>query len=314
MTESRGEIPYRTLGSTGEKVSIVGLGGYHIGIPNLSEQESIKLIRTAIDNGINFMDNCWDYNDGISEIRMGKALQDGYRDKVFLMSKIDGQNKKTAEQQIQQSLERLQTDCIDLLKFHEIVRIDDGYRIFRKGGAIEAVLEAREAGKIRYIGFSGHKSPQIHLKTLEIASKHNFVFDTVMLPLNVMDAHFESFEKNVLPVLNEQNIGVISFKPFGFGHILRSKTVSPEECLRYAMSLPVDVVVTGCESLPILEQALRVARNFSPMNEAECTTLLAKTEKAAENGRYEPYKTTMFYDMTIFNPHWLGVNTLTSPK
>ncbi len=314
MTALKEEIPYRTLGRTGEKVSILGLGGFHIGIQNLNEQESIQLIRTAIDSGVNFMDNCWDYNDGISDIRMGKALQDGYRDKVFLMTKIDGQNKRTAEQQIEESLQRLQTDQIDLMKFHEIVRIDDCFRVFRKGGAIEALLEAKEAGKIRYIGFSGHKSPEIHLKMLEMAFKNNFVFDTVMMPINVMDAHFESFEKKVLPVLKEHNIGVISMKPLGFGHILKSKTVSPEECLRYAMSLPVDVVVTGCDSLPILEQALKVARNFKPMTETERSALLAKTTKAAESGRYEPYKTTLYYDMTTFNPHWMGMKSTTFPR
>lgn len=307
------DIPYRMLGNTGEKVSLIGLGGFHIGIPNLPEEESIKIIRTAIDNGINFMDNCWDYNNGMSEIRMGKALQDGYRDKVFLMSKIDGQTKRSAAQQIQESLQRLQTDQIDLLQFHEIVRIDDGYRIFRKGGAIEAVLEAKEAEKVRFVGFTGHKSPQIHLKTLEIASKNNFAFDAVMLPINVMDAHFESFEKNVLPILNDQNIGKIAFKPLGFGHILRSKTVSPMECFHYAMSQPVDVVVTGCESLSILEQALNAARSFKPLTVDESSAILAKTAKVAENGRYEPYKTTKFFDMTDFNPHWIGINTTITP-
>jgi len=314
MVEQKGEMPYRTLGRTGEKVSIVGLGGYHIAAPNVSEEEGIRIIRTAIDNGINFMDNCWDYNDGISEIRMGKALKDGYRDKVFLMTKIDGQNRRTAEQQIQESLQRLQTDQIDLMQFHEIVRIDDCYRIFREGGAIEAVLEAKKAGKIRYIGFTGHKSPDIHLKMLQTSFKHNFVFDTVQMPLNVMDPHFESFEKKVLPVLKEHNIGVIGMKPFGFGHILQSKLATPLECLHYVMSLPVDVVVTGCDSLQILKQALEAAHNFKPMTEAERSALLAKTAKAGERGRFEPYKVTKFFDMTDFNPEWLGMKTLTSPR
>ncbi len=314
MVALKGDMPYRMLGRTGEKVSIVGLGGYHIGIQNMDEQESIRIIRKSIDNGINFMDNCWDYNDGISEIRMGNALRDGYRDKVFLMTKIDGQNKKTAEQQIQESLQRLQTDQIDLLQFHEIIRIDDCYRIFRQGGAIEAALEAKEAGKIRYIGFTGHKSPDVHLKMLEAAFKYQFVFDAVMMPLNIMDAHFESFEKKVLPVLKEHNIGIIAMKPLGFGHILKSKTVSPLECLHYVMNLPVDVVVTGCDSLPILEQALKAARSFRPMTEAECLALLARTSKAAESGKFEPYKTTKYYDMTDFNPHWLGIKSVTFPR
>lgn len=310
----KGDIPYRTLGRTGEEVSIVGLGGYHIGTQNLSEEESIRITRTAIDNGINFMDNCWDYNNGISEIRMGKALQNGYRDKVFLMTKIDGQYKMVAEQQIQESLQRLQTDHIDLLQFHEIIRIDDCYRVFGQGGAIEAALEAKAAGKIRYIGFTGHKSPEVHLKMLETAFKHQFAFDAVMMPLNVMDPHFESFEMKVLPVLKEHSIGVIAMKPFGFRHILESETVSPVECLHYVMSLPVDVVVTGCDSLPILEQALKAARSFRPMTEAERSALLTRTAKAAENGKFEPYKTTRQFDMTDFNPHWLGVKSVTFPR
>ena len=280
----------------------------------MSEEESIRITRTAIDNGINFMDNCWDYNDGISEIRMGKALQNGYRDKVFLMTKIDGQYKIVAEQQIQESLQRLQTDHIDLLQFHEIIRIDDCYRVFGQGGAIEAALEAKEAGRIRYIGFTGHKSPEVHLKMLETAFKHQFVFDAVMMPLNVMDPHFESFETKVLPLLKERSIGVIAMKPFGFGHILESETVSPVECLHYVMSLPIDVVVTGCDSLPILEQALEAARSFSPMTEAERSALLARTAKAAESGKFEPYKTTRQFDMTDFNPHWLGLKSVTFPR
>ncbi len=310
----KGDIPYRSLGRTGQEVSIVGLGGYHIGTQDLSEEESIRITRTAIDNGINFMDNCWDYNEGISEIRMGKALQNGYRDKIFLMTKIDGQYKMVAEQQIQESLQRLHTDHIDLLQFHEIIRIDDCYRIFGQGGAIEAALEAKEAGKIRYIGFTGHKSPEVHLKMLETAFKHRFVFDAVMMPLNVMDPHFESFETKVLPVLKEHSIGVIAMKPFGFRHILESETVSPVECLHYVMSLPVDVVVTGCDSLPILEQALEAARSFRPMTEAERSALLARTAKAAEGGKFEPYKTTRQFDMTDFNPHWLGLKSVTFPR
>jgi predicted aldo/keto reductase-like oxidoreductase len=310
----KGDIPYRTLGRTGQEVSIVGLGGYHIGVQDLSEEESIRITRTAIDNGINFMDNCWDYNDGISEIRMGKALQNGYRDKVFLMTKIDGQYKIVAEQQIQESLQRLQTDHIDLLQFHEIIRIDDCYRVFGQGGAIEVALEAKEAGRIRYIGFTGHKSPEVHLKMLETAFKHQFVFDAVMMPLNVMDPHFESFEMKVLPLLKEHGIGVIAMKPFGFRHILESETVSPVECLHYVMSLPVDVVVTGCDSLPILEQALDAARNFRPMTETERSALLARTAKAAESGKFEPYKTTRQFDRTDFNPHWLGLKSVTFPR
>lgn len=302
-------MSYRTLGRTGEKVSIVGLGGYHIGFPTLSEKESIRIIRAAIDNGINFMDNSWDYHEGISEIRMGKALQDGYRDKVFLMTKIDGQYKDVAEQQIQESLNRLQTDQIDLLQLHEIIRIDDCFRIFKEGGAIEAVLEAKEAGRIRYIGFTGHKNPVIHLKMLEIGFKNQFTFDAVQLPLNVMDPHFESFEKNVLPVLEKHNIGAIAMKPFASGQILNSKTASPTECLRYVMSLPIDVMVTGCDSYTILDQALRVARNLQIMTETERSTLLDRTKNAGQNGKFEPYKISKQHDSTSFNLQWLGIKS-----
>jgi predicted aldo/keto reductase-like oxidoreductase len=302
--ETRG-IPFRRLGRTGEKVSIVGLGGYHIGA-QAEEQESIHIIRTAIDNGINFLDNCWDYNGGASEIRMGKALRDGYRQKVFLMTKIDGRNKQTGAKQIDDSLHRLQTDHIDLLQFHEVIRMSDPDRIFGPNGALEAVVEARKAGKIRYIGFTGHKSPQIHLQMLQTAFDHSFTFDAVQMPLNVMDAHFDSFEKKVLPILLKHEIGVLGMKPMGDHFILDSKAVTPVECLHYAMNLPTSVVITGCDSLPILEQALNAARSFRSMSETEVAALLAKTAKAAQKGQYELYKTTHHFDGTYHNPQWLG--------
>ena len=299
------EIPYRVLGHTGEKVSIIGLGGHHIG-RQAHEKESINIIRMAIDSGINFMDNCWDYNDGASEIRMGKALRDGYRRRVFLMTKVDGRSKKTATNQIDESLRRLQTDTVDLLQFHEVIRLSDPDRIFAPGGAMEAFLEARQAGKIRYIGFTGHKSPEIHLKMLRMALDNEFVFDTVQMPLNVMDAHFESFEKKVLPVLLERKIGVLGMKPMGDKIILDSQAVTAKECLHYAMNLPVSVVITGCDSLPILEQALEAARTFRPLTNEECSALVAKTNKSSEAGRYELYKTGTEFDSTDRNPHWLG--------
>jgi predicted aldo/keto reductase-like oxidoreductase len=306
VREFKTPIPYRTLGHTGEKVSIVGLGGYHIGI-QADENESIRIIRASIDNGINFMDNCWDYNEGISEIRMGKALKDGYRQKVFLMTKIDGQNKKTALEQMEVSLRRLQTDTIDLLQFHEMIRMEDADRIFAPGGAIEAVLDARKAGKIRYIGFTGHKSPAIHLKMLQRAFDEGFTFDAVQMPLNVLDSHYDSFEGKILPVLLKHHIGVLAMKPMGFGNILNSKTVSPAECLHYVMSLPVSVVITGCDTLPILEQALNAARTFCPLSAGQRSALLARTAQAAEGGKYELYKTDTRYDATSRNPHWLGL-------
>jgi uncharacterized protein len=304
--ESKGEVPRRALGRTGEKISAIGIGGYHLGKPDLEEPESIRIVRTAIDNGINFLDNCWDYNGGESEIRMGKALQDGYRQRAFLMTKIDGRDKKTAARQIEESLGRLQTDHIDLLQFHEVIRINDPDRVFASGGGMEAALDAKKAGKIRFIGFTGHKSPDIHLKMLETAAKHQFRFDTVQMPLNVMDAHYDSFEKKVLPVLVKDEIGVLGMKPMGDHIILDSKTVTPVECLHYSMNLPTSVVITGCDSMQILEQALGAARNFHPMTSDEVASLLAKTAQAAQAGKYELYKTSHTFDGTYQNPQWLG--------
>src|SRR5215471_7097532 len=191
-------IPYRTLGRSGEKVSLVGIGGYHLGRP--SEEEAIRIVRTALDNGVNFLDNCWDYNGGVSEERMGKALRDGYRQKAFLMTKIDGQTKKAAEQQLEESLRRLQTDHIDLLQFHEVIRDTDPARIFGVGGSLEAAQAAKKAGKIRYIGITGHKNPDSHLEMLETAFAHNFTFYAVQMPLNVMDAQIDTFDKKVIPL------------------------------------------------------------------------------------------------------------------
>jgi len=303
--ESRDGIPYRTLGRTREKVSLVGLGGYHLG-RQADSQESIRIIRTGLDEGVNFLDNCWDYNGGESEVRMGDALRDGYRQKAFLMSKIDGRTKAAATSQINESLKRLQTDHIDLMQFHEVIRETDPERIFAAGGALEAVLEAKKAGKIRYIGFTGHKSPDIHLKMLVTAAQHKFTFDSVQMPLNVMDAHFESFEKKVLPVLLQSDIGILGMKPMGDHMILESKTATAVECLHYAMNLPTSVVITGCDSLPILQQALQAARSFQPMNAAAVSALLAKTAKAAESGKFELYKTSHHFDGTFANPQWLG--------
>jgi predicted aldo/keto reductase-like oxidoreductase len=304
--ESKGEVPRRTLGRTMEKVSIVGLGGYHLGKPDLLESESIRIIRVGIDNGINFLDNCWDYNGGQSEIRMGKALQEGYRQRAFLMTKIDGRDKKTAAQQIEESLRRLKTDRIDLLQFHEVIRMNDPDRIFAAGGGMEAALEAKKAGKIRYIGFTGHKSPEMHLKMLDTAAKHQFQFDSVQMPLNVMDAHYESFEKKVLPVLVKNQIGVLGMKPMGDHFILDTRAVAPIDLLHYSMNLPTSVVITGCDSMPILEQALNAARSFRPMTEDEVKTILAKTAKLAGQGKYEFYKTSHHFDGTYRNPQWLG--------
>ena len=303
--ETKNGIPYRELGRTGERVSLVGIGGYHLG-KQADPNESIAIIRKALDEGINFLDNCWDYNGGESEIRMGKALRDGYREKAFLMTKIDGRNKATASGQLDESLRRLQTDRIDLLQFHEVIRDTDPDRIFAPGGALETVLAAKKAGKIRFIGFTGHKSPDIHLKMLAAAAQQHFSFDTVQMPLNVMDAHFDSFEKKVIPALLKDGIGILGMKPMGDHFILDTKTATPVECLDYAMNLPTSVVITGCDSLPILDQALKAARGFRPMTEAQVSALLAKTSQAAQAGKYELYKTSHHFDGTVANPQWLG--------
>ncbi|MBE9080020.1 aldo/keto reductase [Romeria aff. gracilis LEGE 07310] len=297
---------YRTLGQTQETVSAIGLGGFHIGHQE-DEQESIKIIRSAIDRGITFMDNCWDYNDGVSELRMGKALRDGYREQVFLMTKIDGRTKKLAAQQIDESLQRLQTDHVDLLQFHEVIRVEDPDRIFAESGAVEAFLEAQQAGKCRYIGFTGHKDPFVHLRMLEVAKQHSFHFDTVQMPLNVMDAHFRSFEHQVLPALVESGIGVLGMKSMGDGHILKSNTVSAIDCLHYALNLPTSVVITGIDSMEILDQAIAAADTFEPMDAETVKALLTRTAEAAASGRYEPFKTNNQFDATAANPEWIGV-------
>jgi len=300
-----GSMPMRTLGRTGEKVSLVGIGGYHLGMA-ADEQTAIAIIRRAIDHGVTFLDNCWDYHDGESERRMGKALLDGYRDKVFLMTKIDGQVKDVAARQLDESLRRLQTDHVDLLQFHEVIRPGDPSRIYGPGGAIEAAVQARKEGKVRFIGFTGHKDPDIHASMIQRASESEFVLDTVQMPLNVMDSHFRSFEKKVLPLAAANNLGVIGMKPFGAGKILQSKVVSAFECLHYAMNLPVSVVVTGCERMEILDQALRAAFHFRPMPDTQVAEILRRTAPLARDGSYEGFKTTAQFDGTAQHPEWLG--------
>ncbi|WP_036483031.1 aldo/keto reductase [Myxosarcina sp. GI1] len=297
---------YRELGNTGEKVSVIGLGGWHLGLDKVDEQLSLKIIRSAIDRGITFMDNSWDYNDGISEKRMGKALRDGYREKVFLMTKIDGRSKQEAAKQIDESLRRLQVDCIDLVQHHEIIRYEDPHRVFDEGGANEAFIEAKEAGKLRYIGFTGHKDPQIHLHMLEVAAKQGFKFDTVQMPLNVMDAHYRSFAQLVVPELVEQNIGILAMKTMANGILLRSNTATPIECLHYALNLPTSVVITGIDSMEILDQAFEAVRTFESMDEKQVQSLLDKTAEAAATGEFEPFKTSSIFDSTAQNPQWLG--------
>jgi aryl-alcohol dehydrogenase-like predicted oxidoreductase len=297
---------YRTLGRTGERVSAIGLGGHHLGFPTISDDQAVRIIHAAIDRGIMFLDNSWDYHDGVSEERMGKALRDGLRQNVFLMSKIDGRSEREATRQLEESLRRLQTDSIDLVQHHEVIRYEDPHRIFDAEGAHTALLKARDAGKLRYIGFTGHKDPHIHLHTLEVAREHDFTFDAVQMPLNVLDAHYRSFERLVLPELVKQDIGVLGMKSMGNGFVLRSGAATARECLRYALNLPTSVVITGIDSMEMLEQALDVAETFEPMRADELESLLARTGKVAEHGEYEPFKTSSVFDSTATHPEWLG--------
>ncbi|MGZ5545602.1 MAG: aldo/keto reductase, partial [Limisphaerales bacterium] len=241
-----------------------------------------------------------------SEVRMGKALRDGYRDKVFLMTKIDGRHKAAAAKQIDESLQRLQTDHLDLLQMHEIIRFEDPDVIFAPGGAMEALAEAKQAGKIRYVGFTGHKDPQIHLRCIEIAEQHGFTFDAVQMPLNVLDAHFRSFEQKVVPVAVKKKMGILGMKPLAAGNLLKTNTVSAIEALHYAMNLPTSVVITGMESMENLQQALQAARTFKPLSGSAVKQLLARTAEAAATGKFEKFKTTSNYDGTAHNPKWLG--------
>jgi aryl-alcohol dehydrogenase-like predicted oxidoreductase len=298
-------MQYRTLGKTGERVSAIGLGGHHIGRPR-DPNEGIRIIRAAIDRGITFMDNSWDYFAGESERRMGWALRDGYRQKVFLMTKFDGRTKQATAQQIDESLRRLQTDHVDLIQFHENIRMEDPDRFFAREGALEAVLAARQAGKVRYLGFTGHKDPVVHLRMLDVAAAHGFSFDACQMPLNVMDAHFRSFGRQVLPRLVEQGIGVLGMKPLGDGNVLRAGTVTAIECLHYALSLPTSVVINGCESMARLDQAIQAVDTFSPLSDSQIAALLARTREQAMTGEYEPFKTTEMFDGTAHRPEWMG--------
>ncbi len=298
-------MPYRALGSTGQRVSAIGLGGFHLGARSLPESEAIKIFQAGIDRGINFSDNSWDYNDGESERRVGKALK-GRRDKVFVMTKFDGRTKTSALKQLDESLKRLQVDHLDLWQFHENIRLEDPDRFFAQGGAVEAMQEAKKSGKIRFIGFTGHKDPMVHVRMLDLADKHGFKFDTAQMPLNVMDAHFRSFTKTVVPRLVEKRMGVLAMKSIGSKHILESKTVTALECLQYSLNLPTSVVITGIDSMQILDQAFQAAKTYQSLGKAGVDALLAKTAHAAAEGKYELFKTTNTYDSTASHPEWLG--------
>jgi aryl-alcohol dehydrogenase-like predicted oxidoreductase len=300
-------LPTRRLGRTNEQVSMVGLGGFHIGQSATPDGDAIKLIHAAIDRGITFMDNSWDYNAGVSELRMGRALSvGGYRDRVFLMTKIDGRTKASFDAQLTESMNRLLTDRLDLVQFHENIRPDDADRIFAPGGALEAAVAARDAGKVRYIGFTGHKDPAYHVHMLELADRHGFAFDTVQMPLNVFDAHYKSFAATVIPEAQKRDVGILAMKTFGDASLVESGLVDPIDMLHYGMNLPTSVVITGIDKPEILDQAIAAATSFAPLSDDAVAAILAKTKDAAHDGALERYKTSHFFDSTVQNPSWLG--------
>ena len=274
---------------------MVGLGGGHVCRKHLRPEDSIKLIQVAVDEGITFMDNAWDYWDGESERRMGKALQ-GRRDDVVLMTKVCGRDRKTAEEHLHDSLTRLQTDVIDIWQFHEINYDNDPEWLFRSGGAIEAAVAAQKAGKVRFLGFTGHKSPHILSKMLEI----DFPWDTCQFPTNVMDYHFRSFTQEIFPVTEARNLGVIGMKSLGGdAQIIKGAGLTATECRTYALSLPISTLICGVESLENLQQDIEIARTFQPMTDAEMTTLRERVREEATDGRHEWFKTTQYYDSKV---------------
>jgi aryl-alcohol dehydrogenase-like predicted oxidoreductase len=286
------EIPRRPFGRHSEMVSALGLGGFHIGKMS-TESEAIRLIHEAIDAGITFLDNAWEYNEGKSETRMGKAIKDR-RDRVFLMTKVctHGRDAKTAMRQLEQSLKRLQTDHLDLWQIHECAYYNDPARHFAKGGVVEALEMARKQGKVRFVGFTGHKDPEIHLEMLS----YKFPFDSCQMPLNGFDATFKSFEQLVLPEVNKQGIAALGMKSFGAGEAVKHKAVTPGEALRYAMSLPVTVTISGMDSLRVLRQNVKIASGFQPMTQREMKAYRARLADQASDGRFELYKTTAQHD------------------
>ncbi len=301
------DMKYRALGSTGEYVSMIGCGGFHLAKPGgPTAKEAVDIVHAAIGAGVTFFDNSWDYNGGESEIRLGRALAGGYRDRVFLMTKIDGRTATAFDQQLGQSLSRLQTDHLDLVQFHEIIRMDDPERVFAPGGALEAALRARDQGKVRYIGFTGHKSPAIHKHMFDVADQHSFHFNTVQMPLNVMDAHYDSFEQGVLPVAIAHGTAVLGMKTFGDPFIYDSKAATPIEMLHYPMSLPTALQVCGIDKMSILQQALDAVRTYQPLTAEQRAAILAKTAAVAADGHTERYKVSQFFDSTAKHPKWLG--------
>jgi len=285
-----GDIPRRALGRTGVEVTAMGLGGYHLGLIKGSRQAE-RIVQQAVDEGITFLDNAWEYHDGRSEEIMGRALAGGRRERVFLMTKVctHGRGRATAMRQLEQSLRRLRTDHLDLWQIHEVVYENDPQHHFAPGGVVEALDEAKRQGKVRFVGFTGHKDPSIHLKMLA----HGYAFDACQMPLNCFDASFRSFEARVLPEVNRRGIAAMGMKSMGGeGDPVKKRVVTAEEALRYAMSLPVAVTITGIDSMRVLRQDLRIARSFVPMTPPEMAALRQRCAEQAGDGRFETYKVT----------------------
>lgn len=291
-SEKREGMPYRTLGKTGEQVSLLCVGGYHIGVDTLSDEESVALMRTAADEGVNFFDNAWAYHDGRSEIRMGKALKDGYRDKVFLMTKGKARDAAEAQRFLEESLKRMEVDMIDLWQVHEIVEPEGPGKIYGQG-VLDYLVKAKEEGKIRYIGFTGHHLTSIHLEMLA----GGFDFDTLQMPMGILDYHYRSFQQNVLQKALDKNMGVIAMKTLGGGGVLKSGAASVGECLRYAMSLPVSTVVSGMQTMEELAQNIATAKAFEPMDDAALAAFRERTKSFGNDGRFEDYKTAWHLDI-----------------
>ncbi len=289
----QGVIPKKPLGKTGVMVSALGVGGFHLGSAK-DQNEVNEIVARAIGAGVNFFDNAWEYHEGDSEHRLGIALQ-GKRDGVVLMTKVctHGRGKDVAMRMLEDSLRRLKTDHLDVWQIHEVVYYNDPDLIFAPGGAAEALVEAKKQGKVRFVGFTGHKDPAIHLRML----RHGFPFDTVQMPLNCFDGSFHSFEQQVLPEAQKLGVAVLGMKSLGgSGEMVTSGTITPAEGLRYAMSLPVATTISGMDSLNVLEQNLAIARDFTPMSPEEMAALRERVREVAADGRYEKFKTTKFYD------------------
>jgi predicted aldo/keto reductase-like oxidoreductase len=293
MPVSSAQVPTRPFGRTGIPVSILALGGWHLGLPK-TERESTRLVHAALDGGITFMDNAWDYNEGVSETRMGKALV-GRRDKVFLMTKAcpHGRDAHAAMRQLEESLRRLKTDYLDLWQLHEVIFDDEPARYFAPGGAVEALDRARQQGKVRFVGFTGHKDPDLHLQMLA----HDYPWDSCQLPLNCFDATFRSFEQRVLPELNRRGIAAIGMKSLGGdGRAVGSRVVTPQEAIRYTLSLPIATLVSGIDTMRVLRQNLAIAQGFRPITARQRQTLLRRVASTARDGRFELYKISAAFD------------------